>query len=165
MSVRLLSIIMLKVRPASFRYVTKSFWSKLNFSKYFLSFSRVWRCQRHNVIFFLSSNLYMQIIVKLIFRCIFPNFLVRRANYQLHSFNHIYICCCFFIFLSLNFYTSCEIIFALFHLSCHSNSQFLAQRMQQMTVLFRERRCKLWCGPTKNFIVLSRGNHNCKHSI
>ena len=91
MSVRLLSIIMLKVRPTSFRYVTKSFWSKLNFSKYFLSFSRVWRCQRHNVIFFLSSNLCMQIIVKLIFRCIFPNFLVRRANYQLQSFNHIYI--------------------------------------------------------------------------
>ena len=97
MSVRLLSIIMLKVRPASFRYVTKSFWSKLNFSKYFLSFSRVWRCQRHNVIFFLSSNLCMQIILKLIFRCIFPNFLIRRANYQLQSFNHIYMLLFFYI--------------------------------------------------------------------
>ena len=169
MSVRLLSIIMLKVRPASFRYVTKSFWSKLNFSKYFLSFSRVWRCQRHNVIFFLSSNLCMQIIVKLIFRCIFPNFLVRRANYQLQSFNHIYIYIyiyvVFFIFPWLNFYTSCEIIFAPFPLSCQSNPQFLAQRMQQMTVLFRERRCKLWCGSTKKFKVFIRWNHNCKHSI
>ena len=32
MSLKLLSMIILKVRPASFRYVTKSFWSKLNFS-------------------------------------------------------------------------------------------------------------------------------------
>ena len=101
------------------------------------------------------------------FSCIFPNFLVRRANYQLQSFNHIYIYIyvVFFIFPWLNFYTSCEIIFAPFPLSCQSNPQFLAQRMQQMTVLFRERRCKLWCGSTKKFKVFIRWNHNCKHSI
>ena len=103
------------------------------------------------------------------FSCIFPNFLVRRANYQLQSFNHIYIYIyiyvVFFIFPWLNFYTSCEIIFAPFPLSCQSNPQFLAQRMQQMTVLFRERRCKLWCGSTKKFKVFIRWYHNCKHSI
>ena len=105
------------------------------------------------------------------FSCNFPNFLVRRANYQLQPCNHIYIYIyiyiyvVFFIFPWLNFYTSCEIIFAPFPLSCQSNPQFLAQRMQQMTVLFRERRCKLWCGSSKKFKVFIRWNHNCKHSI
>ena len=66
MSVRLLNIITLKVRLASFRYVTKLFQSKLNFnnvSYHFVEFDVV----NDTSSFFLTSNLCMQIIVKLTF--------------------------------------------------------------------------------------------------
>ena len=96
---------------------------------------------------------------------------IRTADYQLQSLEYIciymflFLFFFFYIFLSLNFYTSCEIICVLFPLSCQSNFQFLAQRMQQMTVLFRERRCKLQSGPTKMFKDLICRNHNCNHFI
>ena len=106
------------------------------------------------------------------FSCIFPNFLVRRANYQLQSFNHIYIYIYIYIYVVFFYISLIKLLYQLWNNicsfsfeACQSNPQFLAQRMQQMTVLFRERRCKLWCGSTKKFKVFIRWNHNCKHSI
>ena len=56
MSVRLLSIIILKVKPAPFRYVAKSFRSKLNFSNIFYHFVE-FHVANDISSFFLSSNL------------------------------------------------------------------------------------------------------------
>ena len=60
---RILLVFILRVRSASFRYVTKSFQSKLNFSNishHFVDFD----VANDISSFFLSSNLCTQIIVK-----------------------------------------------------------------------------------------------------
>ena len=83
MSVTLLNIITLKVRSASFRYVAKSFWSKLNFSN----------ISEFDVVndispFFLPSNLCLQIIVKLTFHA---SFLIFKYGELITSYSRLII--------------------------------------------------------------------------